>query len=275
MLKNDPLVSVLMPAYNAERCIAAAIESILKQTFSDFEFIIIDDGSTDRTLSIIQGYSQKDSRVIVLKNEKNLGICSALNRGLENARGIYLARMDADDWSYPERLKLQLDFLQDHPEVVIVGGTIEVCDQDLRVLNRRSYPLTDEEIRKKILQLNPFAHPATFYRLETAKKVGGYNPHLALVEDYDFYFRAGKLGEFRNLSQILLKLRTYQASISSQYISSQARLNLYVRVKAASEYGYPTSWPDKFFFVLNLLGLLLVPNRLKFWLFNFWRRFYH
>lgn len=275
MLKSNPLVSVLMPAYNAEKYIAAAIESILKQTFSDFELIIINDGSTDQTPEIIEEYSQKDSRVIVLKNEKNLGICSALNRGLENARGIYLARMDADDWSYPERLKLQLDFLQDHPEVVIVGGMIEVCDQDLRVLNRRSYPLTDEEIRKKILRLNPFAHPATFYRLETAKKVGGYNPHLVLVEDYDFYFRLGNYGKFGNLPQTILKLRTYPASYSFQNISNQSRLNLYVRLKTVNEYGYSMGWLDKLFLAANFLAIFLIPNRLKFWLFNLWRRFYH
>lgn len=271
---SSPTISVLMPAYNAEKYLAAAVESILNQNHSDFELIIIDDGSTDSTGKIIQNYAKKDRRVAAVQNEHQ-GICPTLNRGVEIAHGQYIARMDADDWSYPQRLARQFNFMESQPKVVICGGQIEICDENLKTLNTRGYPTTDKEIRKKIFRLNPFAHPATMYRTEAARKVGGYNPHLQDVEDYDFYFRLGKLGQFANLSQTVLKLRIHPSSISSQKISRQARLNLYVRLKAMAEYGYKTSWQDKAFLIANVVGLVVIPPKLKFKLFNFLRRIYH
>ncbi len=275
MSTSSPTISVLMPAYNAEKYLATAVESILNQTYSDFEFIIIDDGSTDASGQIIQNYAKKDPRIVAVQNKQNRGICQALNKGLEIASGQYIARMDTDDWSYSHRLEQQLNFIESHPEVVICGASIEICDESLNTLNKRKYPLTDEETRKKIFRINPFAHPATFYKTELAKKVGGYNPQLRDVEDYDFYFRLGQLGQFANLPQTVLKLRTHPNSISNKKISRQAWLNLYVRLKAMAEYDFKTSWQDKAFLLANTLGLVLIPPNLKFRLFNFLRRSYH
>ena len=133
--KGNPKVSVVVPANNAERYISEAIESVLNQTFEDYELIIVNDGSTDRTEDIILDYQKMDPRIIYLKNEENLRICRTLNRGLEAARGDYIARMDADDWSYPARLEKQLDYMRNNPDVVLVGSFIHVADGDMNVLN--------------------------------------------------------------------------------------------------------------------------------------------
>ena len=269
-----PLVSVLMPAYNAQSYLEKAIESILNQTFADFEFIITDDGSSDQTPLIIEEYAKKDGRIIFLQNSQNLKISQTLNWGLEIARGEFICRMDADDWSYPERLAVQLDFLQVHPKVVICGADIEVCDQNLNILNSRTYPKSDLQIRERIFQINPFAHSVTFYRAETAKKAGGYDANFNLAEDYDLYFRMGKYGEFANIPKVLLKLRTHPQSLSALQISTQARLNFSVRLRALKTYGYKAGWSDKFFLLINYLAIFLIPNQWKFKLYNFVRRFY-
>ena len=193
---QEPKLSVLMPAYNAEKYIGEAIESILNQTFKDFEFIIIDDCSTDKTWEIILDYSKKDDRIIALRNEKNLKISATLNKGIEIVKGKYIARMDADDWSYPDRLQKQHEFMEKNLEVGISGGTIEVCDENLKVLNKRAYNLTDEEIRKKIFRYSPFCHPATIYKTVLAQK-NYYNLDLETAEDYDFYFRVDCLCRFK------------------------------------------------------------------------------
>lgn len=273
-MSPHPVISVLMPAYNAEKHIALAIESILSQTFADFEFIIIDDASLDRTPLIIEEYAKKDQRIVFLKNSQNLKISGTLNIGLQTAKGEFICRMDADDWSYPERLGTQLDFMKEHPEVVISGANIEVCDQNLDILNIRTYPKTDPQIRNKILKLNPFAHPVTFYKTEIAKKVGGYDANFNLAEDYDLYFRMGKYGQFANISKVLLKLRTHSQSLSAQQMADQARINYRVRLKAIKTYGYKTSWSDKVFLFLNYLAIFLIPKQYKFQLYNFLRRLY-
>jgi len=262
-----------MPVYNADKYLPLAIESILNQTYSNFELIIIDDGSTDSTFQIISKAAGRDKRIIVFRNKTNLGICKSLNKGLELAKGKYVARMDADDWSYPARLEKQLSFLKDHPGTVICGSAIEICDNRLKVKNKRYYPISDKEIRKKILKINPFAHPATMYQRAVAVKAGGYNEKLFTVEDYDLYFRLGNLGKFANLSDTLLKLRIKYDSISCTNATRQAALHLYVRLKAVAEYGYPWHLIDAIYFMAGLVGVVAIPGFLQFRLYNFLRKF--
>jgi len=267
MEEKNPQVSVLMSAYNEERYVGAAIESILGQTYRDFELIIIDDHSRDATWEIIAGYAGRDPRVKAVRNEKNLGISGALNRGLALARGKYVAKMDADDWSYPDRLEKQIGFMEKNPQVAISGGTMEVCDENLAVLNKRAYNLTDREIRRKIFLYNPFCHPAVVYRTDIAKKVGGY----CLIDstgDYELYFKLGLHGEFANLPDVLLKYRVNRGSISVYKARSQECDTLYVRLKAVFEYGYRMRPVDKLYFAGQLLSMYLIPQRIKVWIFN-------
>lgn len=271
-MKNDkPLVSVVMPAYNAEKYVAEAIESILNQTFKDFEFIILDDCSTDGTWEIIQEYAKKDGRVVAVRNERNLKISATLNRGIEIAKGKYIARMDADDWSYPQRFEEQICYLEENIGVVLLGSAIEVADKNLNVLNLRKYPISDKSIRATLLKYSTFAHPAVIYRREHALNCGMYNTRLYDSEDYDFYFRIGNFGGFANHTCTLLKLRTHNDSISQRKIQRQSMLTIYIKLKAVFEYGYHMSLGDKFFFLVHTFGSFFVPTKMRFRLFNLLR----
>jgi glycosyltransferase involved in cell wall biosynthesis len=267
-IMSEPKVSVVMPAYNAERHVAHAIESILSQTFTALELLVIDDGSEDRTAQIVQEYGDRDPRVRLFRHGTNRNICIALNAGIRSARGPYIARMDADDWSYPYRLERQVAFMDTHPEVGVSGGTIEVCDDQLRPLNRRTYRRTDAEIRQRLFRYSPFAHPAVIYRTSAARAVGGYDPSLADAEDYDFYFRLGVSWKFANLPDLLLRLRTTDRSISQSRGRRQERLTIATRFKARAEYGYSMSPLDLVYTLLQYISSIVIPPRIKFWLFN-------
>lgn len=271
MSKKKPLVSVVMPAYNSEKYISEAIESILNQTFKDFEFIIIDDASTDKTWDIIQDYAKRDARIVSLKNDSNLRISFTLNKGVLIARGKYVARMDADDWSYPDRLGKQVEVLEKNPETVICGGSIDVANIDMQHLNYRRYPLTDRKVRFAMFIYNPFAHPCVMYRLDAIKKAGLYNVYYLVAEDYDLYFRLGNIGKFANIPDLLLRLRVHKKSSSQSYLRKQELITILVRFKAYVVYGYPLSFFTFVYTVAQLIGVFVIPSSIKFRLFNFLR----
>ncbi len=211
-----------MPAYNAEKYIGEAIESILNQTFKDFELIIIDDCSSDATPEIIKKYAAKDARIASFRNEKNLMVSHTLNKGLLLTKGKYIARMDADDWSYPDRLQKQFDYMEAHLEVGVSGGTMEVCNEKLERIGYRRYNLTDTEIRKKLFRYSPFSHPLVILRAEVAKKFE-YGPVLAIAQDYDLYFRIGKISNFGNIEDVLMKYRMVNQGTSISKARIQER----------------------------------------------------
>lgn len=269
---RTPKISVLMPVYNGEKYLDTAILSILNQTFNDFEFIIIDDCSKDKSLRMIKEFAKTDKRIITLRNKKHLRATKTLNMGLKFARGKYMARMDADDWSYPDRLQKQFDFMENHPEVGVSGGAIEICDSNLNILNNRRYPLSDTAARKIIFRYSPFAHPATIWRKDMIDKVNGYNDDIPLSQDYELYFRIGKICKFGNIPDVLLKLRTHDDSSSIIVGRYQEQFALYTRIKAYLELGYNMTTFDKFYTGLQLISMLVIPPKLKFWIFNFIRR---
>lgn len=266
-----PRVSVVMPAYNAEATIAETLDSILAQTFEDFELVVVDDCSTDATPRILAEYTARDPRVCVVRNARNSRICRTLNHGIEVARGALIARIDADDWCYPDRLAKQVAYMDAHPEVVVSGGTIEICDERLQPLTIRAYHLDDRAIRARLFRYSPFAHPAVIYRTEAVRAVGGYNPSLREGEDYDLYFRLGTLGAFGNLPDRLIRLRTSRASLTQVQGRRLELRTLYIRVKAVSEYGYRMSVMDAIYFAAQLVTMFLMPSWLRFWAFAFVR----
>ncbi|OQB06151.1 MAG: putative glycosyltransferase EpsE [bacterium ADurb.Bin212] len=268
MKKKTPKVSVLMPAYNAESYIGVAIESILSQTFRDLELIVIDDSSTDSTIEIVSEFAKNDDRLCIIRNSKNLKISRSLNKGLNIAKGRYVARMDADDWSYSDRIEKQYHFLEKNPKVGIVGGVMRVCDKNLKVIGTRFYEKSDRSIRKKMFRYNPFCHPAIMVRKSIFDQVGGYNVYLADAEDYDLYFRIGNISKFANLDCPIIKYRMNNSSISSIRSRNQERLTIFIRFKAWVEYGYPMKFSDIFYTLAQLLSMLVIPQKLKIKLFN-------
>lgn len=204
---SNPEISVIFPAHNAERYLPEAIESILFQTFHNFELIIVDDGSTDNTRSIVEEYAKKDSRINPLFNERNLGIVESLNKAIKLSRGKYIARMDHDDISLPERLETQVRFLEEHPEIAAVGSNVILIDNKGDAIGVRKVPETPEEILKGIVLGNQIVHPTVMLRREVFDVVGNYKKVLH-AEDYHLWIEMIKKGlKLYNLQTPLIKYR--------------------------------------------------------------------
>ena len=211
-----PVVTVLMPAYNAARFLDESIPSILNQTFDNFEFIIIDDCSTDDTPDIIKKYAEKDPRIVYVRNPINIDHLASRNKALEYARGIYVAELDADDIALPNRLEAQYQYLNQHPEVALVGGWVEIIDsQGIKVGLKQPYESFDL-IKYRMLLRNPFTHSAIFYRKDTIRSLGGYNQEYLHAEDYHLYYTLIQNGyRLANVPETIIKYRYHQQSIST------------------------------------------------------------
>ena len=214
-------VSVLLPVYNGARYLSAAVDSILAQTFADFELLILDDGSTDETPAILARYAHQDGRVSVI-SRANKGLVTSLNELLSHARGRYVARMDADDIALPERFALQVQFLDTHADVVCVGGSVEFIDDRGRLLVTIVYPHSDNEIQDRLLGgTTAICHPAAMMRRESLVAVGGYDEAFALAEDLDLWLRLGEIGKLANVDNVVLRYRFHSASVSERASAEQ------------------------------------------------------
>lgn len=207
-----PTISVLMPVFNAQKDLRQAIDSILKQSFSDFEFLIIDDGSTDQSVEIVESYT--DPRIRFLRNPKNLGLVPTLNRGLSEARGKYIARMDADDISEPLRFESQAALLENN-QADICGGLFRIIDADGKVTGDVSVPFTTDELVACLANTVPFAHGSVTMRasfLRQHQLQYGPSPY---AEDYDLWIRIFECGgRFANVPEIIFQYRNYSSSLS-------------------------------------------------------------
>jgi glycosyltransferase involved in cell wall biosynthesis len=209
---NNPKVTVLMPAYNAGKYIGEAIASVLEQSFTDFELLIINDGSTDDTEKIIRSF--KDPR-IVLMSQENKGVSAALNLGLSYARANYIARFDADDICLPNRLKVQYEFITTYPEYSIIGSAVEYMDADGHyIFTHHPEGHLNEEIEQLKYTICPFIHSSVFYKKDAVVNNGGYNEHAYTYEDHFLWVNILKNEKACNLSQALIKVRLNPESIT-------------------------------------------------------------
>jgi hypothetical protein len=217
---STPAVSVVMSVYNGGRHLPNAIESILNQSFNDFEFIIIDDGSTDDSPEALTYYSKRDSRVNVLRHD-NRGLIDSLNRGCSLARGEYIARMDADDVAVTDRLLWQMQFMIANPRVAVLGGAAQFINDHGTILCNAQYPCDNKTIQSTLLHTNVFWHPAVLMRKADFHRAGGYR-RIQDAEDYDLWLRMAEYGEMANLPQVILKYRVHLAQISVMKCQQQA-----------------------------------------------------
>jgi len=198
--KNNPLVSIILPTYNRSEYLSRAIESVLGQTYNNFELVIIDDCSTDRTSEIISKY--QDSRIKIIKNKENLGLVKSLNKAINYAKGECIARIDDDDfWSDSKKIEKQIEFLENNPEYVLVGcGVIKINKQGKEV-RKYLFPEKDKEIREIMLVISPFVHPGVVFRKKAWEKVGGYDEKLYFSQDSDLWAKLGKIGKLYNIQE--------------------------------------------------------------------------
>jgi glycosyltransferase involved in cell wall biosynthesis len=213
-MNDGPAISVIMSVYNAGRYLREAVESVLAQTFTDFEFLIVDDGSTDGSPRLLQEYERRDPR-IRLTVRGNKGLTRTLNEALAVARGEFIARMDCDDVALPERFEAQREFLLSHPDVVCAGSYWQLVDAAGRLLTTIRPPTEDAEMQRLLLRgHSPICHPAAMFRRDAAARVGGYDETFTTAQDVDLWLRLGEVGKLSNVPRVLLKFRLHQSSVS-------------------------------------------------------------
>lgn len=239
-----PAVSCLMPVYNARRFLAEAIRSILDQTFTDFELIVIDDGSTDGSSRIIDDLARDDSRIVVM-HQANTGIVGALNNGLKAVRGRYVARMDADDISLPDRFMRQVRYLDDTPGCVLVGGHARIVRDDGEDIGRTTggrHLKTDLTVFPPRISVS--MHPLIMVRAAAMKAIGGYRSDYPHAEDYDLFIRLAAFGSIDNPDFDCLRYRRHDSALSVRHVEAQeaaaARAEIDAIIRARGD--VPPAW---------------------------------
>ncbi len=213
-----PRLTVLMAVRNGERTVGEAVESILGQSFSDFEFLVVNDNSTDGTGAVLGTFN--DARLTVIANERRQGLTRSLNRGLAQTTTAYIARQDADDRSAPERLERQVAFLDSHPDVALAGTWYRKIDEQGRVLASQQLPCTATDLRWHLIFYSPFVHSAVVFRRSVLDVVGTYDEHLHYAQDYDLWCRIARSFELANLDEYLVDFRVSEASMTATYGST-------------------------------------------------------
>ncbi|MFN6038623.1 MAG: glycosyltransferase family 2 protein, partial [Bacteroidota bacterium] len=215
-MNDSPEISVLMSVYNSDQFILDSISSVLNQTFSNFEFIIIDDGSTDNSLNIIKSIS--DDRIRLFVNNQNRGLIFSLNKGVELAKGKYIVRMDSDDLCFPNRLELQYNFMQTHPEIGVCGSDY---DNFSETFYKSCHTIKGSEVLKVwLLFSTPLCHPTVIIRKSILPK-DPYDVNFLHVEDYELWTRLALTSSIENLPETLLKYRHHPAQVSNEKRSEQ------------------------------------------------------
>ncbi len=229
-MHNKPKISVIMSVYNGEKYLGEAIDSVLGQTFTDFDFIIVNDGSTDGSPGIIQSY--RDERIRVINNEKNIGLTKSLNKAIKESDGEYIARQDADDISLPERFEEQVWFLEEQQEVALLGTSIYRIDSDGKTIGKMV--MLARPTMKDLLRGNQFNHGSVMFRRKLLDAVGGYNDLFRYVQDYDLWLRIARHHEVRNLTKLLYKLRSHNRNVRFTNVEEATLYNILAK-KLAKE----------------------------------------
>jgi len=257
ILNKKPKVSVIMPFYNCEKYLDKAISSILNQTFQDFEFIIINDASTDRSDTVVKKYF-KDERIIYLKNDTNLGVAQSLNKGITVSQGDFIAIMHGDDIATIDRLSIQYNYMLRNPNVGILGSYVNIIDENDRIIKKRKIkPLTHCEIKNAIFRFTPVISPTMFVRSVVFDKIGLFREKLRRCEDYEFLIRALFNNiQINNINVILLSYRTRKGQLSANQKSQ-----VLTTFKIIKEYS------NRYHFKLSITEYLIIYVKTFFGLF--------
>jgi len=242
----SPRVSVAMAVHDGERYLAQAVESILAQTFEDFELLALDDGSTDESREILEGFAKRDSRVRV-RSRRNRGLVASLNELVEEAQGEYLARMDADDVALPERFARQVAHLDAHPECVLLGTRVLLVDPEDAPLRPFAELCRHEEIDREHLagRGGAICHPSAMMRNRVVREVGGYDASKPYAEDLDLFLRLAEIGRLENLPDTLLWYRMHPESMGHRFREKQRASAAAAVQEACRRRGLPSpTWTE-------------------------------
>jgi len=235
-------LSIIMAVYNNASTLQQAINSILKQTFKDFQFIIVNDASTDNSEQILNQLAQKDKRIKLINNRAQLGLTKSLNKALKSVKTKYIARMDGDDIALPKRFEKQVDYLDKHSQIHLLGTAVYLINNQNKQIGLKRHSSDSKILRKKILHFCPFIHPTWMLRRSVLLEVGEYNQNFPYAQDYELVLRIASKFFTANLPEPLLKYRVdSSAAISLKNLKKQEWLALKARFLALVNYSYPLS----------------------------------
>lgn len=254
-----PKISVIMSVYNGLPFVKNAIRSILSQTYKNFEVIIIDDASTDKSWQYLK--SLKEKRIKLIRNHKNLGLAASLNIALRQAQGVFVARMDADDISSPQRFETQLNFLLKNPKIDLCGSWVDLINENGDKVGELKYPSSDKEIKKSLARFNPIVHPTFFAKKALFESLGGYRPEYDKAEDYDLLVRAMKNFKFANVREKLLSFRLGKKRRSSFDMARMDRLEINIKIDLLKNTGFNIT--GAFWILKKIITTYLIPINLK------------
>jgi glycosyltransferase involved in cell wall biosynthesis len=267
MKRNMPLVSVIMPVYNAGEFLVPAIESILNQTYKNFEFIIVDDASTDASWEIIKRYASRfPKRITAIRLAKNLnsGGDRCANEGIKKTRGTYIARMDADDIAVPERLAKQVSFLESRPEIFLVGSSAHVINANGKTVGEKIEPTTPREIKNMFFSVHPLIHPTCmFRRMITPTEPFTYYINYNANNDYYTFYRLLCSGyKFANLPEKLLYYRIHDSNATFKNLKGNFSNTVKIRVEMLRKYHLKASFKDVLLLLMQTAIVAVIPNSL-------------
>ena len=258
---NTPLVSIILPVHNGARYIEHALDSIIAQTYRHWKLIVVNDGSTDETGQILSDYAKKDSRINIVTMKKPRGISKALNRGVKQAKGLYIARMDADDISYPKRLEKQVKYLQKHQYVVAVGTQCDIIDADGRVTGVKMFPVKSQDIYNTVFRFNPLQHPTLMIDRTLLPKGFVFYDDLDGAEDLNLLFKLFPYGKVENLRDHLLAYRIHGENSSLKHIKKIYMQALTARIRGVLRHGYVPSAKSVCLTIAQTLIIAILPER--------------
>ena len=271
-IMNNLLVSVLMPAYNAGLYISEAIQSIINQTYTDRELIIIDDCSTDDTWDIISQYGQKDKRIIALQNKENLWIAGNRNKLLEQAKWEYIMRQDADDISFDYRMQKQLEQMILDKDIWIIWWTLEVFDENGIIWDRK-YSNDNDQLHKSIFRYSPVAQPWSMVRKSVLEKIGIFDIYYPPAEDLDLSFRIWIHYKFANLDQKVIRYRENKNNSTFSKLTRMEIATVSIRLRYNWCGTYKMNFADHMYNIIQYISIFVIPAKFKIWLFNILRKY--
>ena len=266
-------ISILLPVHNAEQYLPMCLDSILNQTWENFELIAADDASTDSSGIILENYARQDFRIKIITNPYNSGIAKTRNLlyAAASADSEFLALMDADDICFPDRLSRQMDFLRRFPEIDAVGSALEIINQESKTIGFRHYPLQPAALKRKLMTYNVFAQSTLLLRRRVVEKTGGYDESCKVCSDYDYWLRALRFFTFANLDEPVIRYRLSEGQCKQKKLKQSLATTLRIQRNYL--------WSKEYFSLSALVrhlagyGLLLLPTG---WILSFFQRLtYH
>ena len=247
-----------MSVYNGMPYLKDATESILNQTYKNVEFIIVDDASTDGSWKYLK--STNDKRIKLIRNKKNLGLASSLNKALKVARGDYIARMDADDISLPKRLDTQVRFLDKNTNIDLCGTWVNLINKEGKIVGQKRYPTSDIKIKRVLPFYNPIIHPTLMIKTDVIHNTGYYDPSYDFAEDYELLVRSRKKFTMANIPKVTLKLRIGHVRRSTQQMIKMDKLDLKIKMRILKENFSATAFIAV---IKKVIAVYLFPIKLK------------